>query len=176
MRGLPSQVKGAGLKIIWSEASVSQGFVGSNPTSRTNSENWIVTEKDLKIKNQKNIVKESIYDIKGITESVTNRIKASNEILEANKQLIFKFCDHCSLQGLSNHRVLFYLNRFWNIARYTKKDFNKMTKQDIEEIVKTIIENRFKPRTIEDHLTAIKTFWKWLEGNGEIYPHKVIAS
>ncbi len=118
-------------------------------------------------------MKENIYDIKGRTESVIQKIKSSNEISEVNKQLIFKFCDHCSLQGLSNHRILFYMNRFWNIARYTEKDFNKMMKQDIEVLVKKINESPFKPRTIEDHLTAIKTFWKWLEGSGETYPHKV---
>jgi len=53
---------------------VAQAFVGSNPTPRTNSEIWIVTEKSLKIEDQNNIVKENIYDVKGRIGAVTRRI------------------------------------------------------------------------------------------------------
>jgi len=147
--------------------------VGSNPTPRTNSEIWIVTEKSLKIKDQKNIVKEDIYDVKGRLEAVTRRINASDQISRKNRQLVFDFCEHCRLQGLSNIRVLFYLNRFWNIARYVGKDFDQMNRRDIETLVKRIQNNGYSPRTVADHLTAIKTFWKWLDGKGETYPEKV---
>lgn len=74
---------------------------------------------------------------------------------------------------MSNLGVLFYLNRFWNIARYTKKNFDKMDKRDIEALVKRIQNNDYSPRTVADYLIAIKTFWKWLEGKGETYPEKV---
>jgi len=147
--------------------------VGSNPTPRTNSEIWIVTEKSLKISGQKDIVREDIYDVKGRIEAVTKRINTCDQISKQNRQLIFDFCEYCSLQGLSNLRILFYLNRFWNIARYTKKSFDRMDKRDIEALVKRIQNDGYSPRTIADHLTAIKTFWKWLEGKGEVYPEKV---
>jgi len=71
-----------------------------------------VAEKSLKIENQKSIVKESIYGVKGRIESVRRKISASDQISERNRQLIFDFCEHGRLRGLSNHRILFYLNRF----------------------------------------------------------------
>jgi hypothetical protein len=76
-----------------------------------------VTEKSLKIEKQKVLVKESIYDVKGRIESVKRKISASDQISERNRQLVFDFCEHRRLQGVSNLRILFYLNRFWNIAR-----------------------------------------------------------
>jgi integrase/recombinase XerD len=132
-----------------------------------------VTEKSLKIENQKNIVKESIYDVKGRIESVKRKISASDQISERNRQLVFDFCEHRRLQGLSNLRILFYLNRFWNIARYATKRFDGMDRHDIETIVGRVQNSGFSPRTVADHLTVIKTFWKWLEGKDEIYPEKV---
>ncbi len=132
-------------------------------------------------RNQKSIVKKelenlTVNDHYGVTrrlELVTRRIRESREITAQNKELIFRFADNCSLRGLSKLRVLFYLNRFWNIARLTEKDFDKMSRGDIEELVRKIQTRGFKPRTVSDHLTAIKTFWKWLEGNEDVYPEKV---
>ena len=132
-----------------------------------------MTEKSLKIEDQKNIVKESIYDVDGRTEAVTRRINTNDQISKKNRQLIFDFCEHCRLQGISNIRILFYLNRFWNIARYTEKDFNQMNRCDIEALVKRIQSKGYSPRTVADHLTAIKTFWKWMDGKGETYPENV---
>lgn len=128
-----------------------------------------MTEKSLKIEDQKNIVRESIYDVKGRIEAVTNRISSSDQISRRNRQLTFDFCEYCRLQGLSNLRVLFYLNRFWTIDRYVKKNFDRMNKRDIEALVKRIQNNGYSPRTVADYLTAIKTFWKWLECRGEAY-------
>jgi hypothetical protein len=113
------------------------------------------------------------YGVERRVELVTRRIKESRQIAGRNKELIFRFTDNCSLRGLSKLRVLFYLNRFWNIARLTEKDFDKMGKGDIEELVRKIQMKGFEPRTISDHLTAVKTFWKWLEGNEDVYPEKV---
>jgi hypothetical protein len=95
-----------------------------------------VTEKSLKIEDQKNIVKEDIYDVKGRVEAVTRRINTTDQISNKNRKLIFDFCEHCRLLGLSNIRVLFYLNRFWNITRHVKKDFDQMNRRDIEACVK----------------------------------------
>jgi len=53
-----------------------------------------VTEKSLKIENQKSIVKENIYDVKGRIESVKRKISASGQISERNRELIFDFCEH----------------------------------------------------------------------------------
>ena len=48
-----------------------------------------------------------------------------------------------------------------------------MTREDIEELVRKIQGKGVAPRTASDHLTAIKTFWKWLEKTEDTYPEKV---
>ena len=48
-----------------------------------------------------------------------------------------------------------------------------MGKHDIERIVDRVQNSGFSPRTLADHLTVVKTFWKCLEGKDEIYPEKV---
>jgi integrase/recombinase XerD len=121
--------------------------------------------KDLNTGNQNRIVKENPYNYEGRIKAVTRRIENSRSISKRNKELIFQFCDYAALQGLSQARVLFYLDRFWNIARYVNKDFNDLTRNDIEQLVRTIQTNMFSPQ--------IKKFWKWLEGNDEEYPAKV---
>jgi integrase len=136
---------------------------------------------DKYVRNQNSIVGKELesrtlndhYGVERRLELVTKRIRESREITARNKELIFRFADNCSLRSLSKLRVLFYLNRFWNIARLTEKDFDKMDREGIEDLVRKIQMKGFKPRTVSDHLTAIKTFWKWLEGNEDIYPENV---
>ncbi len=103
-----------------------------------------------------------LYGVQGRLELVSRRLRESKEITQRNKELIFRYADNCSLRGLSKLRALFYLNRFWNIARLTEKDFDKMDREGIEELVRKPQMKVFEPRTISDHLTVIKTFWKWL--------------
>ena len=109
-------------------------------------------------------MREDIYNIQGRLQNVTKRINQNPTISEHNKELIWKFCEHCKLQGLSTLRVLFYLNRFLNIVKLAKKDFDQMTRDDVQQLVLAIRELRKRngepvsERTMQDHLTAIKTF------------------
>jgi hypothetical protein len=101
-----------------------------------------------------------IYNIQNRLENVDKRIESSQEITLRNKELIWKFCEHCRLVGLSNLRVVFYLNRFWNIARLATRNFDDMTKEDIQSLVIALRERtkrngeRVSERTIADHLVA----------------------
>ena len=83
-------------------------------------------------------MRESIYNIENRLENVTKRINQSNQISPRNKELIWAFCEHCKAQGLSQLRIIFYLNRFWNIARQADKDFDQMTRADVEHLVLAI--------------------------------------
>src|SRR5208337_1705875 len=116
---------------------------------------------DKYVRNQNSIVRNEpenkivndLYGVERRLELVTKRIRESREITARNKELIFRYTDNCSLRGLSKLRVLFYLNRFWNIARLTEQDFDKMGRGDIEELVRKIQVRGFEPRTVSDHLT-----------------------
>jgi hypothetical protein len=106
-----------------------------------------------------------IYNVQNRLENVNKRIVSSQRITPRNRELIWNFCDHCRLQGLSVLRVVFYLNRFWNIARLATKNFDEMTKEDVQRLVTGIRDLRKRNgepvsgRTVADHLVAIKTFW-----------------
>jgi len=133
-----------------------------------------VRNQNLMVRNEpENRAVVDIYDVERRLQSVSNRIRESKEITERNKDLIFLFTDNCLLRGLSKLRAVFYLNRFRNIARLADKDFDRMTRKDIEELVRKIQAKGVAPRTASDHLTAIKTFWKRLENTGDAYPEKV---
>jgi hypothetical protein len=74
-----------------------------------------------------------IYNLNKKLARAVSIIKSSDEISENNKKLITKFSDRCFAEGLSVARVLFHMNRLWNIARWSKKDFAEMTEDDIKE-------------------------------------------
>lgn len=137
------------------------------------------TENGLSNENQTESVRDSIYNIQNRLENVTKRINQSKQISEQNRSLVWKFCEHCKLQGLSTLRIVFYLNRFWNIARVANKPFDEMTKEDVQQLVLAVRELRkrngepISERTVLDHLTAIKTFWKWLKGTDNEFPPEV---
>ena len=122
---------------------------------------------DLKAEVQTGIVTGDIYKVQYRVENVNKRIESSQRIKPRNRELIRKFCDHYRLQGLSALRVVFYLNRFWNIARLATKNFDDMTKEDAQRLVMGVRDlwkrsgEPLSDRTITDHLAAIKTFWKW---------------
>lgn len=119
------------------------------------------------------------YDIPKRVERVTRAIQNSR-ISTRNKKLIFNFAKQCYLDGLSETRVLFYLNRLWDVARLMEKDFDRITKRDVEKLVAKIRNYRnlrtgkpYAEWTVADILMTIKRFWKWLEGDGEDFPAKV---
>jgi site-specific recombinase XerD len=137
------------------------------------------TEIDLKKEVQTGNVTGDIYNVQNRLENVRKRIESSQKITPRNKDLIWKFCERCRLQGLSNLRVVFYLNRFWNIARLVTKNFDEMSKKDVQHLVMALRELRksngesVTERTIADHLVATKTFWKWLKGTENEFPPEV---
>jgi hypothetical protein len=89
-----------------------------------------------------------------------------------------RFCLGKDCSNYSPIRVVFYLNRSQNIARLATRNFDEMTKDDVQELVLKVRELRKKDRqpaegTVLDHLTAIKTFWKWLRSAEDEFPHEV---
>jgi integrase len=108
---------------------------------------------------------ETIYNLNERLKRIVETIKNSEEISHHNKDLIIKFHDDCFADGLSVARVLFYMNRLWNIARWVDKDFNEMTEDDIRKLVKEISQMKYSDQTKLDYKKAIKKFFKWLDGD-----------
>ena len=103
-----------------------------------------------------------IYDLQGRLNRVLKNIQNSKEISSANKELLIRFSNDMFAEGLSIARVLFYMNRLWNIARWIKKDFKEVKEEDLKEIVKRIAQMNYSERTKVDYNSTLKKFFKWL--------------
>jgi len=108
---------------------------------------------------------EEIYDLNQRLKRVVETIRNSERISETNKKLIMKFHDDCFAEGLSVARILFYMNRLWNIARWVDKNFDEMTEEDIKKLVKEISQMDYSEQTKLDHKKVLKKFFKWLDGD-----------
>jgi integrase/ribosomal protein L40E len=106
-----------------------------------------------------------IYDLNGRLERIMKTIQNSKKISDVNKALIIKFYNDSLAKGLSVARVLFYMNRLWNIARWINKDFRDMADEDIKELVLRINQMNYTEQTKLDHKKVIKKFFSWLDGD-----------
>ncbi|MDD5417256.1 MAG: tyrosine-type recombinase/integrase [Candidatus Nanoarchaeia archaeon] len=110
-------------------------------------------------------------DIHNRERSLNAALKKLNKsaILEQNKKLILSFKEECVAQGLSTDRVLFYLDKLRMMAEGLKKEYNKLDKEDIKDIVLFIEKKDISPWTKQGYKVALKKFYKWLNG-GLGYP------
>lgn len=99
-----------------------------------------------------------IYDLNGRLQRIVRTIQNSMKISDSNKALIMKFYDDSFAEALSVARVLFYMNRLWNIARWVQKDFRGMRGEDIKELVRKIEQMNYTEQTKLDHKKVIKKF------------------
>jgi integrase len=156
-----------------------------------------MTERSLKIKPQKEIVKPNPNRLKeelaqsqdrdpyythGKIERCEQRIEESSEIRPRNKQLFLTFVKWLRSDATavkSESRVLKYYRHFWLILRLCEKDMEEMTRQDVEELLDKIRGEKiyggksYSPATYADFLRLIKIFWKWMKTGGESLPLEV---
>ena len=104
----------------------------------------------------------------------TVRMMFASKITEQNKKQIEKFYNFCYANGIGKPRVIKYVRTLRQLAEWLKKDFDKVTKQDVERVVTTIQRrDDYSEWTKKDFNVALKKFYKWLKGNGEDYPPEV---
>jgi integrase/recombinase XerD len=106
------------------------------------------------------------------------RIERARGLLEAeelgrNRELISGFLDYCEAEGLSKGRIAKYAVSLRQIAGWLGKDFDKATKQDIEDLVRRVESSDYSAATKVDYRVIVKRFYKWLKGNDEEYPEEV---
>ena len=58
-------------------------------------------------------------------------------------------------------------------AKYMNKDFDKVSKEDIENLVSHIQQQELSVRTKCCYKVILKRFYKWLKGHDEEYPKEV---
>ncbi len=105
-------------------------------------------------------------------ESAKRNLAKSN-LRERNKEFIFKFEEYLSINGLGLPRLIKYLDKLRQISRWLDKDFNKVTKRDIEKLFVLINNRDYTKSTKLDYSIIVKRFYKWLLGNDEEHPEQV---
>jgi len=115
------------------------------------------------------------------------RLDEDKDVLTANKEYIRQHDKYLTTRSKAKdaRRKKYYdVLRFW--AKIIKKDFKETTKEDIEQAVFLLNENKvlankgkhqapFSKMTKEQFKAILKTFYKWLEGDPDegVYPKKV---
>jgi len=140
-----------------------------------------------------NLLPNGILDI----HAVTSRIKTCEDTLrhhtsvsDANKEIILHFLRDCELGKTIQHsqkkrigpaRLIKYLLALQQLAIWVRKDFDKVTQTDMEELVLDIERDRYRKRggspftesVKRDYKITLRKFYKWLLGKNEVYPEIV---
>lgn len=106
-------------------------------------------------------------------ENKLGRIRADAGITDKNKLFLQKFRDRCLAESMSPRRILKYMNYMAQHAFVLGEDFDLATKEDIQRLIAEIERKNWAEWTKYDNKMMIKTFYKWLEGEEEVYPKKV---
>jgi len=104
-------------------------------------------------------------------KNLLRRIEDS-DIDGRSKKLILEFYSDCLIRGLSKARIVKYLDTLERIARFFKKSFDEITKDDVAEFIRSVEESNYSEWTKRDYKLILKIFFKWLK-NSEDYPEEV---
>jgi site-specific recombinase XerD len=113
-----------------------------------------------------------IHNFSSRLEAAEQRVRAANPITSRNAELIQQFENACFSEGLSTGRVTKYVLTLRRIAKWLGKNFDNVTKQDIEDLVTQLERSDYSAWTKHDYKVAIKRFYKWLNG-GDEYPKEI---
>jgi len=116
-----------------------------------------------------------LYHFERKIEVLLKKIKNSNNISGNNKKTINEFYSYCVAEGLSNSRVRFYLDKFYRIALWLKKEFIDTSKEDIINLLVRINKLDITDNSKKDYKVSLKKFYRWLrinKGYPKNYPVK----
>lgn len=102
------------------------------------------------------------------------RCLLESDLNEYNKSIIFRFQEHLVLIGVGRPRILKYLDKLRRIGLWLGKDFDKISRQDVERVFVELHQRTdLKMSTKIDYNIILKRFYKWLLGNNEEFPEQV---
>lgn len=115
------------------------------------------------------------FDIYHHEEQLENlrRTLDKDNIPTRSKVIIKQFCEYGVTRGLSKSRIIKYLDVLRVFAHSVKKNFDKVSRSDIERFVRRLEERNLSAWTKHTQKIIIKRFYKWLKGNDEFYPEEV---
>jgi len=125
--------------------------------------------------NQCITMKESILNYERNLESVLRKIKESS-ISDANKKLILGFRDECFIGGLSKGRVIKYLYYLYTLSEWLDKDFDKVDKTDIKNLVGKVEQSHYADASKMEYKICIKKLYRWLNDSEDDPPLPLYVS
>lgn len=126
-----------------------------------------------------------------------NKIQRQLELIQnntskTNYEILNKWANSSLAKGLTEARIIKQLQMMRQIAIALDNNLDKTTKEDIEELIRkintTVLPNKMEGKvnnysilkkkqytdsTKQTYKVILKSFYKWLEGNDEIFPEKV---
>jgi integrase len=103
-----------------------------------------------------------------------NRIKSNEKIISSNKKKILDFVGSRKAHNNSPNTIIKYLYSLYtmNVNGLIKKDFSKLTKEEIQEIVGKINNEEWGAGTKKSFRVSLKVFYRWLEGEENFAPNE----
>lgn len=95
------------------------------------------------------------------------------DISPRNKEMIFSFRKYLVLENISKPRIIKYLCILKRVALMMGKDFDKATREDIEDFVSIIQAKDCSEWTKKSYKVILKKFYKWVKKSGDEYPPEV---
>ena len=104
-------------------------------------------------------------------------LDTTDKVSSQNKNLIGLFIRKARAFGLSNARIVFYLEKLKTLLSYfTTNDLDKLTKEDVEDIITKINEKDYEEWTKNGFKITLKKFLQIISGfewNSKEYPESV---
>jgi len=115
-----------------------------------------------------------IADYESQLETEIANLKAADEILDRNKELILNYKRDQVLNGLSEATLLRNVGRMKTVGKQAEEPFDGMGKPEVKELVAWVHDQDYTDETIDTYKTVIKAFWGWLkDADGERIPEEV---
>ena len=113
-----------------------------------------------------------IHNYPKVIEGLLNNLHKRKD---NNAKKILELHNENVINGLAEATQIKYLDRLSTISKWTTKDFDKLTKEDLIEIIgKNLTTNRYSESSAKTIRVVIKRFFQWLKGcNRKEYPIEV---
>lgn len=105
-----------------------------------------------------------LQDVDKQLASARNSVKNS-KISKRNKEIIFDFERYLAVNGIGKLRISKYLGSLKIIAQDIKKNFEDITKKDVEDFVGKLQQKDYSEWTKHDYKMILKKFFRWLKKN-----------
>ena len=107
-------------------------------------------------------------------ERVRRRLEVLDDLIgRRNASYVRAFVSYLLANDYSFARCQAYVETLISFGRFVRKDFEAVSRSDVEAFLNYLIEEGYKDWTISSYKARIKRFYKWLLGDDERYPPQV---